>query len=355
MIFRYNKKLLIRLISVIIFFITLGCTMSSNNWEISPTELLNSSIWLNVSPIDKPVTYLPLKIDTLDPKKVLLGKELFKDKHLSGDNTISCESCHSLQLGGGDRKKVSIGINGSKGTFNSPSILNSAFNFRQFWDGRVESLEEQINEPINNIKEMGTNWTEVVRKLQEDQNYPQEFQDIYQSDYNKIGNGKLIANITPEKIRDAIATYERSLITPNSPFDQYLKGDLSALNAQQKKGYEVFKAYGCISCHQGINIGGNMFQQFGIFGNYFEDTKQLQPEDLGRYNITGNEADRYVFKVPSLRNVALTSPYFHNGSVESLAETIRIMGKYQLGRILTTEDVDVLIEFLRSLTGEIPQ
>lgn len=294
-----------------------------------------------VAAANEPVAPIPLAID-LDRQKVALGEKLFRDPLLSRDGTVSCASCHLLSLGGTDRLPQSIGIDGLKGEVNAPTVFNSVFNFRQFWDGRAETLEEQIDGPIHDDREMASNWPDIVAKLKADRSYRQQFHQIYSE------------GITPDSIRNAISTYESSLITPNSRFDRFLRGDEKALSVTEKEGYQHFQAYGCISCHQGVNLGGNMFQSFGIFGDYFADRGDIQKADLGRYNVTQKESDRYVFKVPGLRNVAQTSPYFHDGSTDSLAEAVKIMGRYQLGRSLKPKEIDKIVQFLNTLTGEIP-
>lgn len=294
-----------------------------------------------VASANKPVAPIPLAI-ALDRQKVALGEKLFGDPLLSRDGSVSCASCHLLSLGGTDRLPQSIGIDGLKGELNAPTVLNSVFNFRQFWDGRAETLEEQIDGPIRDRREMDSNWPDIVAKLKANHDYRQQFHQIYPE------------GITPDNIRNAISTYESSLITPNSRFDRFLRGDEKALSTTEKEGYQNFQAYGCISCHQGVNLGGNMFQSFGIFGDYFTDRGNIKKADLGRYNITQKESDRHVFKVPGLRNVAQTSPYFHDGSADSLAEAVKIMGRYQLGRSLNPKEIDEIVQFLNTLTGEIP-
>lgn len=303
-------------------------------------ELMISAAALTPSkPYDfEQVQPLPMDIK-LPANKVALGRRLFNEMALSSDRTISCASCHQLDKAGTDRKAVSIGINGAEGLFNSPTVFNSGFNFTQFWDGRVLSLEQQASGPIHNPDEMGSNWQEILPRLRADAVYQAHFSKIYPD------------GISAENVVDAIATYERSLITPNSRFDQYLRGDKNALTSYELKGYHLFKDYGCISCHQGVNIGGNMFQYFGVFDGYFEN-KTISQSDLGRFNVTGYEDDRYVFKVPSLRNVAVTAPYFHDGSVSSLDSAVVIMGRYQLGRELSEEDTQLLVTFLQTLTGQ---
>ncbi|MCW8826564.1 MAG: cytochrome-c peroxidase [Gammaproteobacteria bacterium] len=275
----------------------------------------------------------------LPEDKITLGNLLFHDPRLSQDNTISCASCHDLSKGGTDRSPSSVGMGGSVGNVNAPTVFNSGFNFVQFWDGRAGTLEEQASGPVHNPIEMGSNWNEVLLKLRADDKYQLTFGQIYSD------------GITSENIVDAIATFERSLVTPNSAFDRFLLGDDSALTQEQQEGFQRFKDYGCISCHQGINMGGNMFQRFGVVEGYFEG-KTLTKADLGRFNVTGLEEDMHVFKVPSLRNIAVTAPYLHNGSAKTLNDVIIIMGRYQLGRKLSTEDLKLIKSFLQSLTGE---
>ena len=187
---------------------------------------------------------------------------------------------------------------------------------------------------------MNTNWKEILTKLKKDAEYRKLFIETY----------KILP--TEKTVKDAIATFERSLITPNSPFDKYLKGDNKALSDKAKKGFDIFKDYGCASCHQGVNLGGNMFQTMGVMSNYFENKENITEKDLGRYNVTKLEEDKYVFRVPSLRNVELTAPYFHDGSAETLEDAISVMAKYQLGREFSKEETEALAAFLRSLTGE---
>ncbi len=280
------------------------------------------------------------KMLMLDGKKVELGRKLFIDKRLSADDTIACSHCHALDAGGVDGLVHSRGINGAEGTINAPTVFNSGFNFVQFWDGRALTLEEQIDGPVNNPVEMGSSWPQVMQKLGQDEQYRRTFAEIYSD------------GITAANIKDAIATFERSLTTPDSRFDQFLAGDLQALSKTERQGYEIFVSYGCIACHQGVNLGGNMFQQMGLMGDYFGDRGNLTEADMGRFNVTGNPADRHYFKVPSLRNVALTAPYFHDGSAASLHQAVRVMAKYQLGRTVSDSDADAIVAFLNTLTGK---
>lgn len=281
----------------------------------------------------------PLPAVKLDQSKVELGRLLFHETRFSRDNTLSCASCHDLNQGGVDRQRVSTGVGGGKGGINSPTVLNSGFNFRQFWDGRAASLEEQADGPVHNSLELASNWPDIIKKLRQDPDYPRLFAALYPE------------GITSHAIKDAIVTFERSLVTP-SRFDRYLRGDTKAITAQEQQGYALFKSYGCVACHQGVNIGGNMYQYFGVMGNYFQDRGNITPADYGRFNVTGKEEDRFLFKVPSLRNVALTPPYFHDGSAETLDAAVAVMAKYQLGRVLPDSDRALIVQFLQSLTGE---
>lgn len=274
----------------------------------------------------------------IDSKWASLGKALFHSKLLSKDNSISCASCHMVDYGGDDGFPLSLGVNSQLGERNSPTVLNAVFNFRQFWDGRSNNLAEQVSGPIHNPKEMATNWAQVIAKLEQASEFKQAFLEL--------GSNRINAN----DIIRAITAYQETLITPGAPIDLFLKGDLQALSEQQKRGYNKFKNFGCISCHQGKNIGGNLYQKLGRLDQHVP-ADLLQ--DLGRYQITNIDSDKHVFKVPSLRNVAETAPYFHNGSVETLEQAVTIMAKAQLGRDLAPEDVQDLVAFLQSLSAPV--
>lgn len=271
--------------------------------------------------------------------KVALGERLFADKRLSSDGTVSCLSCHDLKAGGADGRPTARGVQGRTGTVNTPTVFNAHLNFVQFWDGRARTLADQAAGPILNPLEMASNWPDVLAMLRADPVYVVQFQTSYGGD------------MSPQTVTDAIATYEKTLVTPNSRFDRYLRGQGDALTALELKGYRSFLALGCASCHQGVGIGGNLFQPFGIFLTRPVSGAE-PPSDLGRYNVTGQVSDKGVFKVPSLRNVALTAPYFHDGSVATLEEAVWWMGRAQLGRELSVTDVAALSAFLRTLTGE---
>ena len=285
------------------------------------------------------VTPLPLAL-SLDSQKVKLGGRLFNDPRLSGDGSISCASCHSLDTGGVDRKPRSRGVGGMEGGINAPTVFNSGLNFRQFWDGRAETLEDQIDGPLQNPVEMAGTWPKALAAIAEDPQYAAAFNALYRD------------GIQMRNVKDAIATFERSLITPNSRFDRFLRGDQTALNAEEQAGYELFKQIGCTSCHQGLNIGGNMYQKLGIMEDYFAVRGHITEVDLGRFNITKLEQDRYFFKVPSLRNVAVTPPYLHDGSAATLEDAVQVMARYQLGKKLKVAEVAKIVAFLRTLTGE---
>ncbi|NND48652.1 MAG: cytochrome B6, partial [Rhizobiales bacterium] len=209
----------------------------------------------------------------LDPSKVALGQRLFNDPRLSADDTVACSTCHNLAMGGADRQARSRGIGGREGEVNTPTVFNSAFSFAHFWDGRAASLEDQVDGPLHHPCEMGSNWREVIPKLEADPEYFASFKMVYPG------------GITADNVKDAIATFERSLITPNSRFDRFLRGEVNALSSEEQSGYQMFKSYGCVACHQGVNIGGNMFQTFGVVGDYFNDRGEVGDADLGRFNV----------------------------------------------------------------------
>ncbi len=293
--------------------------------------------------MNEPISPLPLNV-SVDKQKSALGKKLFFDKRLSADGSISCASCHDLSAGyGADLKAVSLGVKDQAGSRNSPTVFNSAFNFNQFWDGRAADLKTQVPFPITDIKEMGMDsLDDVAEVLNADTSYVNEFKALFGS------------KAKADNIAEAIAEFQKGLVTVNTPFDQYLRGDSNAITAEQKRGYELFKTYGCISCHQGQNVGGNMFQKLGVLKNINLQNGSLG-KDLGRYNVTRNEWDKRVFKVPSLRLAAVTPPYFHDGSVATLKEAIGVMIDFQLGREVPEQDIYAIVEFLKSLVGEVPK
>lgn len=281
----------------------------------------------------------------LDKGKVDLGERIFFDVRLSSHKTLSCASCHNPQTGG-TIPGVTTSIPGADGQtvpLNIPTVLNSGADETQFWDGRSPDLEDQAGGPLENPHEMGGNWPDVIAMMKQDEAYKDAFDSVY--------GGK----INEANIRDAIATYERFLTTHDAPFDRYLMGDEKAVSEQVKHGYEVFKEIGCASCHTGPNAGGNMFM--ALSEDYFTDRgTELVDQDLGRMAVTNDEADKHVFRVPPLRNVAVTAPYLHDGQAETLEEAVETMAKYQLGMEegeLSKEDRDAIVAFLKSLHGEL--
>ena len=294
---------------------------------------------LAAAPLNEALKPLPTA-PVLDPARVELGRQLFNEPRLSANNRLSCASCHRLEAGGADDKSFSLGVDGKPVALNTPSVFNASLNFKQFWDGRVDTLQAQVEQVVTSPLEMGSDWQTVVRNLSALPAYQRAFRQAYPD------------GVSAANVQNALATYERTLLTPNSRFDQYLQGNTGILTTQEKYGYQRFKDYGCIACHQGVNIGGNMFQKFGVMGDYFKARGNPLKSDLGRYLLTRDEDDRYVFKVPSLRNVAVTAPYFHDASASTLEEAVDVMFKYQLGRNPTQEDKDLIIQFLKTLTGE---
>lgn len=294
---------------------------------------------LLAAPLNEALKPLP-PVPTLDPAKVELGRRLFNEPRLSVNNTLSCASCHHLETGGADNKPFSMGFDGKPVAINTPSVFNASLNFKQFWNGRVDTLQAQIEQVVISPAEMGSDWNTVVQNLSALPDYQAAFKQTYAD------------GVTAANVQNALATYEQTLLTPNSRFDQYLLGNTEILTIQEKYGYQRFKDYGCIACHQGINIGGNMFQKFGVMGDYFKARGNPVEADLGRYLVTQDEEDRHVFKVPSLRNVAVTAPYFHDASAKTLEEAVDVMFKYQLGRNPNQEDKDLIVQFLKTLTGE---
>ncbi len=282
----------------------------------------------------------PLSVPNEAPsEKAVLGQRLFFDRRLSRNDTLSCASCHNFGLGGADRQPVSEGIDGRMGSINAPTVFNTSLHLAWFWDGRATSLQEQAAGPVHNPAEMDSNWEATVAKLKEDASYRETFGRLYHD------------GISGANIADAIAQFERTLLTPNSPFDRFLLCDKEALSPLERSGYWRFLELGCASCHQGVGIGGNMFQRFGVMADYFSG-RPFRQADQGRFNVTGREEDRHVFKVPSLRNVALTAPYFHDASARTLEDAVTIMARFQLGRDISPEDLRAISAFLRSLTGE---
>jgi len=314
-----------------------GCSESQKKAELKAEQKVVKEAPRAVG--REPLQALPA-VPQLDPKVVALGRRLFHEKRLSADGKVSCAGCHDLAKGGVDGKQQSVGFEGKIGAVNAPTVYNAALNFVQFWDGRAATLEEQIGAPVTNPIEMAMTWERLLALLQADPSYAQAFAAAFPD------------GVKEANVRRAIADFERTLLTRGSPFDRFLGGDQQALGPEAKNGYETFKAVGCIACHQGRNVGGNMFQRFGVLGDYFKDRGHVSDADYGRFNVTHNEADRYVFRVPSLRNVERTAPYFHDGSAATLVQAVQVMARYQLGRKLADDQVSNIIAFLKSLSGD---
>lgn len=278
-------------------------------------------------------------------EKVILGKQLYFDVRLSKDNTQSCNTCHNLNTFGVDNLPTSPGNDGKNGTRNSPTVLNAALHASQFWDGRNKDVEEQAGGPILNPVEMAMPSEEfVIERLSGIEEYKELFAKAFPQEEQPI---------TYKNLQKAIGAFERKLITP-SKFDDYLAGNDEALNEQEKRGLETFMTTGCITCHSGNALGGQLIQKFGLFGNYWELTKSDRIDE-GRFEVTQNEADKYFFKSPSLRNIEKTYPYFHDGSVKDLNKAVKIMAKLQLNKELTDEETNDIVAFLNTLTGDVPQ
>jgi len=267
----------------------------------------------------EPITPVPLP-PVADPLKLALGERLFADPRLSRDGSRSCSSCHDVSTNGASGNRHDIALDGSKLRFNTSTVFNAALSFRLNWEGKFRSLDAQAGGSLENPGIMGTRIDQVVGKLSADPDTAQQFHAAY-------GHGPERASLL-----DAIATYERTLVTRGSRFDRWLGGDAAALSVEEQNGYQLFKSIGCVSCHQGVNVGGNLFERHGIF----HPLASPEPE---------------ILRVPSLRNVATTPPYFHDGSMPTLDGAVRKMGAAQLDRILSDEQVAAIVEFLNTLTG----
>lgn len=280
----------------------------------------------------------------IDMDKVVLGRRLYHDGILSGDGSVSCATCHNIAAGGAEPRRTSFGVNNAVGPINSPTTLNAWNHIAQFWDGRAADLQEQAGGPVENPSEMASTFDAVVPRIEGDEWYASHFADVYPDE-----------GVTKNSITDAIAEYERALLTPG-PFDAWLAGDDEAMSEEAVAGYRLFEQVGCTTCHQGPAVGGTMFQKMGLVNNYFEERGgELTEADMGRFNHTGDEGERHHFKVPTLRNIALTAPYFHDGSEDDLGGSVRTMAHVQLGRELEDAEVGSIVTFLNALTGELPE
>ncbi|WP_144210707.1 cytochrome-c peroxidase [Shewanella donghaensis] len=300
--------------------------------------LLASIFSISISQASEPIEVIKPAVIT-EPEKVELGKMLFFEPRLSISGFISCNSCHNLSLGGVDALPTSIGHEWQEGPINSPTVLNADYMLAQFWDGRAATLKDQAAGPIDNPKEMGYTHDLAVDTIASMPAYVARFKDIY---------GTNEVNI--DRITDAIATFEKTLVTPNSPFDKYLEGDKKAITANAQTGYQLFKDKGCVACHNGPAVGGTMYMKMGLIKPFHTNN----PAE-GRKGVTGKEADKFVFKVPTLRNIELTYPYFHDGSVWTLEEAVNTMADIQLGQTMSETETTQMVDFLKSLTGEQPQ
>ncbi len=286
---------------------------------------------------DEPIQ--PIRpVQQINLSQVELGKKLYFEPRLSKSGFISCNSCHNLSMGGTDNLKTSIGHNWTQGPINAPTVLNSSLNVAQFWDGRAADLKAQAGGPIANPGEMAASHTLAVEVLSSIPDYVIEFKQVFDTD-----------QITIDEVTQAIAEFEKTLVTPNSRFDRWLLGDKNALNATELAGYNLFKTSGCVACHNGPGVGGNSFQKMGLVEPYKTDSKAE-----GVAGLTGKDADRFKFKVPTLRNVALTYPYFHDGAAQTLTDAVDTMGRLQLGKKFTPEENAQIVAFLKTLTGEQP-
>lgn len=319
--------------------------VSAKTRDLSPDQQLAKAFALPLkAPEPETNKYSKTKVD--------LGAKLFFDPRLSLDGTVSCNSCHNVMASGSDNRPVSVGIKGQLGGRSAPTVFNAAFLSVQFWDGRASSLEEQAKGPLTNPVEMGMpDHGAVVSRV--------DSIDEYKALFAKAFPGPNSVSI--DNIAKAIASYERTLITPNSPFDRWARGDAKAMSESAKRGFKKMNEVGCTSCHSGVAFAGpslpegtGFFQKFPTFENNLYVSKYDLKSDLGRAKVTGNASDEHMFRVPTLRNVATTAPYFHNGKVPTLSDAIRVMAKTQLNRDLTDPEVKDIFSFLESLTGSVP-
>ena len=289
--------------------------------------------------VPEPIAPLPLTI-AVDSARASIGERLFHDVRLARDNAHSCATCHPLDKGGTQPRHRASATTGKRLPRDIPTIFNVGLNFSFNWDGAIETLEAHAEAVLLNPNVMNATWPELLARLQADSGYVTAFRAAYAQ------------GITRANVLDALASFERSLVTPNSRFDRYLRGERDALTIAEQQGYQLFKSYGCVACHQGTNIGGNLFQKFGLF-----EASEAPPSldaaiDLGRYGVTKVSRDREVFRVPSLRNVAATAPYFHDGRAATLEVAVDTMARMQLGRQLTQGEIGLIVQFLQTLTGE---
>ncbi|MDP3410364.1 cytochrome-c peroxidase [Bosea sp. (in: a-proteobacteria)] len=292
--------------------------------------------------VQSPLSPLPTP-PALDPARVKLGEALFHDPILSSRQALACNSCHDLSRGGTIKRDRSVGYDGRVHEFNVPTLFNVANSYRMGWRGQLTSLSDKTDQVLTAPNLMANDWETLLPRLRRSRAYGVRFMAAYGRQPDR------------EAVLDALVTFQRSLATPNAPFDRFLKGDERAITPQQRAGYDLFRSYGCASCHQGSNVGGNMSQIFGVFGGVEgprPDSVQSHPAGPPAASLADASDERHVYRVPSLRNVAVTAPYFHDGRTDSLSEAVDIMGRSQLGRMLSETDIAAITAFLESLTGE---
>lgn len=336
--------------TTLLLVLSLGCTSAidssgGDHAALAAPAETSSSATLWRKPEDETrgalsaIEPLPTHVD-VDLRQAALGERLFSDVRLSGDQRVSCADCHLSSRGGANGEShSSLPARTRPVAVNVPSIFNLAFDFRYGWDGRYKTLEQQLDFAMESAAAMQGSFVAAAAQLARDEASVREFVEAF-------GGGP-----SEGTLRAALVAYCLSAITPNARFDRYLRGELT-LHDDEQKGYEAFRDYGCISCHQGVNVGGNMLQRLGVMTPYFTGARSISPADLGRYNATHDERDRHVFRVPSLRNVARTAPYLHDGSAETLEQVVELMARYQLGRELPAAEGRQIVAFLRTLTGE---
>jgi cytochrome c peroxidase len=339
------KKLII-LTGISIIGITISCNQPGNNEDktnVPKAEAKDSTLVMALDYFKPLPTIAENKENIATPEKVKLGKILFYDTRLSKSGNNSCNSCHNLGANGVDNQVNSLGDAGKRGTRNSPTVFNAALHNMQFWDGRAKDVEEQSGMPVLNSVEMAIpNKEFLIKRLEHTSLYPGLFKAAFPGESKPI---------TYDNLQKAIAAFERTLLTP-SRFDKYMQGDKNALSAQEKSGLKIFINSGCTSCHNGVGIGGGIFQKFGLVTDYRTLTRSTI-DDKGRESVTKNKLDNHVFKVPGLRNVSGTYPYFHDGSIASLDSAVTIMAKAQLNKTLSEKEVKEIVAFLNATTGEI--
>jgi cytochrome c peroxidase len=309
-----------------------GCRGRTATPEARPIEPF-------VTTTDQPIEPLPLD-EPVNGERASLGEALFEEPLLSGDGKVACTDCHHRDHALADPRPRSQVAGRPDSPVNSPTMYNVRYFFKLAWGARFDSLETHNDALMTNPNVMASSWDGTAKRLAGKPGYEQRFKRVFPD------------GLTPTNVRTALIEYERSLVTPNAPFDRYLRGDASAISERAKSGYALFKSYGCASCHQGMGVGGNMLQRVGVMRDYFADRGKVTPPDWGHFNLTHLERDRFVFRVPSLRNVALTAPYFHDGTASTLEGAITTMARYQLGREIDPGDVELIAEFLHTLTGQ---